>query len=65
MTQRSLRRTLTALCTAVVAAGILGVAAGPPAGAEARDGVPPPPPSGSGIVIQVITPQPIGPLSFT
>ena len=68
MTRRSLRRNVATVCTAVFAAGILGVAVSGPAGAESRGQIATPPPPGSGITITVIEevePLPIGPLSFT
>lgn len=67
MTRRHLRRSFAAVCTAVFAAGILGVAVGGPAGAETRGQVATPPDPGSGIqiIVQTEAPQPIGPLSFT
>jgi hypothetical protein len=64
------------VCTAVFAAGVLGVAVGGPASAEVpsrtRTQIATPPPPGSGITIIVggtavvaDQPQPLGPLSFT
>lgn len=69
MTRHSLRRSLTAVCTAVFAASILGFAVGGSASAEVPTGtrtqaaIPPPP--GGGVQITVAQPQPLGPLSFT
>jgi hypothetical protein len=65
MTRRHLRRSFAAVCTAVFAAGILGVAVGGSAGAETRGQIATPPAPGNGVEIIVQTPQPIGPLSFT
>ena len=76
MSRRSLRRSLAAVCTAVFAAGLLGVSASAPAGAETRGQVATPPPPGAGVQIVVgnITvggaaveqePQPAGWVSFT
>ena len=63
------RRTAAVLLTAGVAAGILGVGWTGSAGAEISRRVPaataPPPPSGSGVVIVIETPEPVGPRSFT
>ena len=64
MTRRSLRRSVATVCTAVFAAGILGVAASGPAGGQIAT----PGPPGTGVTITVIEevePLPIGPLSFT
>lgn len=65
MNRRTFRRSLAALCSAAFAAGVLGVTAGSPAGAETRGQIATPPPPGAGVQITVIEPQPIGPLSFT
>jgi len=76
MSRRSLRRSLAVICTAVFAAGILGVSASGPAGAETRGQVATPPPPGAGVQITVGTitvggasveqqPQPAGWVSFT
>lgn len=81
MARRSLRRSLAALCTALVAAGAVGVAVVGPAGAGVS---PPPPPAtapapGGGVQVTVgeivvgglvveqelPAPQPLGPLAFT
>ena len=65
----TIRRTTAVLLTAGVAAGILGVGWTGSAGAGVTRRVPavtaPPPPSGSGVVILIETPEPIGPRSFT
>lgn len=67
MTRRPLRRSLATVCAATLAAGILGISVGGPAGASSRGQVATPPPPGSGVQITVIEqqPTPIGPLSFT
>ena len=69
MTRRSLRRSLAAVCTAVFAAGVLGVAVGGSASAEVpsrtRTQIATPPPPGGGVQITVEQPKPLGPLSFT
>jgi hypothetical protein len=69
MTRRPLHRIGATLCAAALAAGVLGVTAGAPAGAETRTQIATPPPPGGGVQITVqtviVAPQPIGPLSFT
>ena len=65
----TIRRTAAVFVAAAVAAGILGVGWTGSAGAGVARRVPavtaPPPPSGSGVVILIEVPEPIGPLSFT
>ena len=69
MPRRSIRRAATALVTAGLAAGLLAASLGGPASAEVptrtRSQIATPPPSGSGIVITVEQPKPLGPRSFT
>jgi hypothetical protein len=68
-TRHPLRRIGATLCAAALAAGVLGVTAAAPAGAEPRTQIATPPPPGGGVQITVqqviVLPQPIGPLSFT
>ena len=63
------RRTATALVTLGIAAGVVGVGWSGAAGADIpqRVGtqVATPPPPGSGVVVIVEAPQPIGPRSLT
>jgi hypothetical protein len=67
-TRHPLRRIGATLCAAALAAGVLGVTAAAPAGAETRTQIATPPPGGGvQVTVQqvIVVPQPIGPLSFT
>ena len=68
MKTRIVRKTATALVTLGVAAGVLGVGWAGSAGADIPKRVGTqvtPPPPGSGVVVIVEEPQPIGPRSLT
>jgi hypothetical protein len=69
MKTRIVRKTATALVTLGVAAGVLGVGWSGSAGADlpkrVSTQVATPPPPGSGVVVIVEEPQPIGPRSLT
>ena len=69
MKTRLVRKTATALVTIGIAAGVVGVGWSGSAGADLpkRVGtqIATPPPPGSGVVVVVEAPQPIGPRSLT
>lgn len=69
MPRRSIRRTVAALVTAGIAAGLVAASLGGPASAgvpsRTRSQIATPPPPGSGVVIIVQQPQPVGPRSLT